>query len=152
MIIFVIGILGCESFTSLFMLSFQILTWNKAHKFKEKKRQYLPNIIDGHYSAWLKAHVPPSHMNIVPFISFMFRNTTIIHSKDNSQTFMLTYNLINMENNYCFFYFILHSNKVLGFKDYQSFIVVVTKVAVDKTLDKYLIGEHYNNNGFWFQE
>jgi hypothetical protein len=25
-------------------------------------------------------------------------------------------------------------------------------VAVDKTLDKYLIGEHYNNNGFWFQE
>jgi hypothetical protein len=53
-----------------------------------------------------------------------------------------------MENNYCFFYFILHSNKVLGFKDYQSFVVVVTKVAVDKTLDKYLIGEHYNNNGF----
>ncbi len=87
-------------------------------------------------------------MNIIPFISFMFCNTTVIHPKDNSQTFKLTYNLINMENNYCFFYFILHSNKVLEFKDYQSFIVVATRAGVDKTLDKYLIGEHYNNNGF----
>jgi hypothetical protein len=36
--------------------------------------------------------------------------------------------------------------------DYQYFVVVATNVAIDKTLNKNLIGEHYSNNGFSFQK